>query len=89
VTLPLIAPSIFFQGVISTINAFQAFEYVYILTRTSGGGSNMPTMVFTIYRNGFDYFRMGQASAQALVLALIIFVLTLIYFRLQRRWVVT
>jgi multiple sugar transport system permease protein len=88
ITLPLIAPSIFFQAVISTINALQAFEYVYILTRTSGGGSNMPTMVFTIYRNGFNYFRMGQASAQALVLAVIIFILTLFYFRLQRRWTV-
>ncbi len=88
ITLPLIVPSIFFQAVISTINAFQAFEYIYILTRTSSGGSTTPTLVFTIYRNGFNYFRMGQASAQALVLAVIIFVLTLIYFRIQRRWVV-
>ena len=86
ITLPLIAPSIFFQGVISTINAFQVFEYIYILTRTSSGGSTTPTLVFTIYRNGFNYFRMGQASAQAIVLALIIFFLTLIYFRIQRRW---
>lgn len=88
VTLPLIVPSIFFQTVISTINAFQVFEYIYILTRTSGGGSSTPTLVFTIYRNGFNYFRMGQASAQAIVLAVIIFVLTLIYFRIQRRWTV-
>lgn len=88
ITLPLLVPSIFFQSVISTINAFQAFEYIYILTRTAGGGSTMPTLVFTIYRNGFNYFRMGQASAQAIVLAVIIFLLTLVYFRLQRRWVV-
>lgn len=88
ITLPLIVPSIFFQAVISTINAFQVFEYIYILTQTPGGGSTTPTLVFTIYRNGFNYFRMGQASAQAVVLALIIFVLTLIYFRIQRRWVV-
>ncbi len=88
ITLPLIVPSIFFQAVISTINAFQVFEYIYILTRTSSGGSTTPTMVFTIYRNGFNYFRMGQASAQAIVLAVIIFVLTLLYFRIQRRWVV-
>lgn len=89
VTLPLMVPSIFFQAVISTINAFQAFEYIYILTRTSGGGSSIPTIVFTIYRNGFNYFRMGQASAQAIVLTAIIFLLTLLYFRIQRRWVVT
>jgi multiple sugar transport system permease protein len=86
VTLPLITPSIFFQTIISTINAFQAFEYIYILTR-SGNSSTTPTLVYSIYRNGFNFFRMGTASAQALVLAVIIFTLTLVYFRLQRRWV--
>lgn len=88
ITLPLITPSLFFQIIISTINAFQAFEYIYILTRTSNGNSNLPTLVFSIYRNGFNFFRMGTASAQAVVLTIIIFVLTLIYFQLQRRWVI-
>jgi multiple sugar transport system permease protein len=88
ITLPLITPSLFFQTILSTINAFQAFEYVYILTRQAGGGSNLPVLMFSIYRNGFNWFRMGQASAQALVLALMIFSLTLVYFWLQRRWVV-
>ncbi|MBK9941921.1 MAG: sugar ABC transporter permease [Kouleothrix sp.] len=88
ITLPLITPSIFFQTIIATINAFQAFEYVYILTRGPNGASNTPTLVFSIYRNGFNFFRMGSASAQALVLALIILTLTLVYFWLERRWVV-
>jgi len=87
ITLPLITPSIFFQTIISTINAFQAFEFIYILTRTGNNSSNTPTLVYSIYRNGFNYFRMGDASAQAIVLAVIIFVLTLIYFQLQRRLV--
>ncbi len=87
ITLPLLAPSIFFQTIISTINAFQAFEFIYVLTRTAGSGSTTPTLVYSIYRNGFDYFRMGIASAQAIVLAVIIFVLTLVYFRLQQRLV--
>lgn len=87
VTLPLITPSLFFQLLISTINAFQAFEYIYILTRTASGNSNLPTVVFSIYRNGFNYFRMGTASAQAIVLAVIIMALTGLYFWLQRRWV--
>jgi multiple sugar transport system permease protein len=86
ITLPLITPSIFFQTIISTINAFQAFEFVYVLTR-QGSSSNTPTLVYSIYRNGFNYFRMGNASAQAMVLAAIIFVLTLVYFQLQRRMV--
>lgn len=86
VTLPALAPSIFFQTVLTTINAFQAFDYIYILTRIGNGNSTMPTLVFSIYRNGFRFFRMGDAAAQAVVLTAIIFGLTLIYFQLQKRW---
>ncbi len=87
ITLPLITPSIFFQTIISTINAFQAFEFIYVLTRQGNNSSSTPTLVYSIYRDGFNYYRMGSASAQALVLAAIIFVLTLVYFQLQRRLV--
>jgi multiple sugar transport system permease protein len=86
VTLPALAPAIFFQTVLTTINAFQAFDYIYILTRIGNGNSTMPTLVFSIYRSGFRFFRMGDASAQAVVLTAMIFVLTIIYFRLQKRW---
>ncbi len=86
VTLPALAPSIFFQSVLVTINAFQAFDYIYILTRTGNGNSTMPTLVFSIYRSGFRFFRMGDAAAQAVVLTAMILVLTVVYFRLQRRW---
>ena len=85
-TVPLLLPSIFFQTVLSTINAFQAFDYVYILTQTGSGGSTVPTLVFNIYREGFNYFRMGNASAQAVVLTAIVMGLTLVYSHLQKRW---
>jgi multiple sugar transport system permease protein len=87
VTLPCMAPSLFFQAVLSTIHAFQAFDYIYILTRLGNGNSSVPTLVYLMYRNGFRFFRMGDATAQAVVLTLIIFALTLVYFRLQKRWV--
>ncbi|PJI91863.1 carbohydrate ABC transporter membrane protein 1 (CUT1 family) [Yoonia maricola] len=86
ITLPALAPSMFFQMVLTTINAFQAFDYIYILTRTGNGNSTMPTLVFSIYRNGFRFFRMGDAAAQAVVLSAMIMVLTVIYFRLQKKW---
>ena len=86
ITLPALAPSMFFQTVLTTINAFQAFDYIYILTRTGNGNSNMPTLVFSIYRSGFRFFRMGDAAAQAVVLTLIILVLTWIYFRMEKKW---
>lgn len=86
VTLPALAPSIFFQTVLTTINAFQAFDYIYILTRLGNGNSSMPTLVFSIYRSGFRFFRMGDAAAQSVVLTAMILVLTIIYFRMQKRW---
>ena len=86
ITLPLLVPSIFFQTILSTINAFQAFDYIYILTSIQGGGSTVPTLVFNMYREGFNFFRMGNAAAQAVVLAAMIMGLTLIYSRLQKRW---
>jgi multiple sugar transport system permease protein len=88
VTVPLITPSIFFQTLITMINAFQAFEYIYMLTRRGNGDSSVPVVVFSIYRNGFYWFNMGGASAQALVLAAIIVALMLFYFWLEKRWVV-
>ncbi|MHA3914395.1 carbohydrate ABC transporter permease [Halovulum sp. GXIMD14793] len=86
ITIPALAPSIFFQMVLVTINAFQAFDYIYILTRTGNGNSSMPTLVLSVYRNGFRFFRMGDAAAQAVVLTCMILVLTLIYFKLQKKW---
>ncbi len=86
VTLPAMAPSLFFQAVLATVHAFQAFDYIYILTRIGNGNSTFPTLVFSIYRNGFKFFRMGDAAAQAVILTLIILGLTMVYFRLQRRF---
>lgn len=87
ITLPLITPSIFFYFIITMISGFQTFETIYIMTR--GGPVNATTtMVYYIYRNAFRNFKMGYASAQAIVLFLIIMALTLVYWRLQEKWVV-
>jgi multiple sugar transport system permease protein len=86
ITLPLITPSLFFYFIITMISAFQAFEAIYVMTR-GGPVNSTTTMVYYIYRNGFRNFKMGYASSQAIVLFLVIMVLTLIYWRLQDRWV--
>ncbi len=87
ITLPLITPSLFFYFIITMINAFQTFEQIYIMTR-GGPVNSTTTIVYYIYRNAFRNFKMGYASAQAIVLFLIIMVLTLIYWRTQKKWVV-
>jgi multiple sugar transport system permease protein len=88
ITLPLITPSIFFQTLISTINAFQAYDYIYMLTRRGQGDSSVPVVVFSIYRNAFNFHRMGEASAQAIELAVFVIALMAFYFWLERRYVV-
>ena len=86
VTLPLLTPTTFFVLVISTINSFQVFTQALIMTK-GGPVHATSTIVYYIYENGFHWFKMGYASAMAWVLFLIIFLLTLLQMRLQRKWV--
>jgi len=88
ITVPLITPSIFFQTLISTINAFQAYDYIYMLTRRGQGDSSVPVVVFSIYRNAWNFFNYGGASAQAIELTVIVAALMAFYFWLERRFVV-
>jgi multiple sugar transport system permease protein len=87
ITVPLLSPSLFFVAVISVIGSFQVFDLVYVMT---GGGPNNATLVYNYYlwQNAFQYFKMGYASAMAYVLFALIFVVTLIQFRLLNRRVV-
>ena len=88
VTLPLVTPSIFFQTLISAINAFQAYDYIYMLTRRGQGDSTVPVAVYSIYRNAFHFFRMGDASAQAIQLAMLVATFMAIMFWWERHYVV-
>jgi multiple sugar transport system permease protein len=87
ITLPLITPSLFFYFIVTMIDAFQVFEQIYVMSQ-GRPTSNTITMVYSIYRNAFRNFKMGYASTQAIVLFVIIIGLTLIYWRLQEKWVV-
>lgn len=88
VTLPLMTPTIFFTLVMGVINTFQVFSVIFVLTDGMGGPVNS-TLVYLIYiyRNAFNFFRMGYASAMAWILFVIILILTLINFRFARFWV--
>ncbi|MEZ4864846.1 MAG: sugar ABC transporter permease [Caldilineaceae bacterium] len=93
ITIPLISPTIFFVLVMGIIGSFQIFTPVFLL-----GGANygqaaagpMDSLLFWvvyIYNQGFFYFRMGYASALSWILFMILVLLTIIQFRLARRWV--
>ncbi len=86
VTLPMLTPTIFFTTIISIINSFQVFDLTFILTG-GGPGKDSYTMVYHIYHLGFETAQFGLASAAAVILFAILLLLTLLQFRLQRRWV--
>jgi len=86
ITLPLLTPVVFLAVVLTIISSFQVFDQAYVMTR--GGPANATnTIVMYIYQNGFEFFRMGYASAIAWVLFGLIFIFTLVQMQLQRRWV--
>lgn len=93
ITIPMISPTIFFVLIMGIIGSFQIFTPVFLL-----GGANygqaaagpMDSLLFWvvyIYNQGFYYFRMGYASALSWLLFIILVALTLLQFRLARRWV--
>lgn len=86
ITVPMISSVIFFNLVVGIIASFQVFTTAFIMTR--GGPQNATLfVVLYLYRNGFQYFKMGYASAVAWVLFLIIVAFTILQFRLANRWV--
>jgi len=94
ITVPLITPTIFFLVIIRTIFAFNQFELVYLLAEThqqmGAAGPilrSIETMVYGIFRSGFQEFSMGYACAKSIILFFIIMIITLIQFIGEKRWV--
>ncbi|GAB4536674.1 MAG: hypothetical protein Fur0018_27330 [Anaerolineales bacterium] len=86
VTVPMLAPSTFYVLSTTSIQAMQVFEQVFILMNPPEGPNNATiTLVLYLYRNGFQNFKQGYASALAWVLFIVIFGITLLQFRQQRR----
>jgi ABC-type sugar transport system permease subunit len=84
ITLPMLSPTIFFAAVVGVINAFQVFGEVDIMTSGGPAGSTS-LIVYRIYQEAFQLFQFGTASAQALLLFLVIMVLTYLQFKLGER----
>jgi multiple sugar transport system permease protein len=86
ITLPLLAPVTLFVVVITTISAYNVFTQVYVLASDVQGapGRLVRVLVYDIFENGFRFFNMGYAAAEAMYLFIIILALTLIQFRFLR-----
>lgn len=86
VTFPAISPTTFFIVVLQFIGAFQVFTQMYVMTQ-GGPGYSTYTIVMYLYYRAWDSFRFGYASAVAVMLFLVLALVTLAQFRLQKAWV--
>ena len=80
VTIPMLAPTLFFIMVMSMIGSFQVFDLVYVLTSGGPLGATK-VLVFYIYEYAFKYFQMGYASAASYVLFGILFLFTMLQIK--------
>lgn len=86
ITIPLMTPLIFYNMVIAIINSFQTFIPAKVMT--DGGPQNSTLfVVLNIYRQGFEFYNMGYASALAWELFIIVVGFTIIQFTISNRWV--
>jgi multiple sugar transport system permease protein len=86
ITIPMMSPLIFYNMVIAIINSFQSFVPAKIMT--DGGPENATLfVVLNIWRQGFQFFNMGYASALAWELFIIVVGFTIIQFYMSNKWV--
>lgn len=86
ITLPLLTPTTFFVFTIAIIDSFRNFAIIYTMTR--GGPENATnTIVYSVFLNAFQFYRMGYAGALAYVLLIVVGAITLLNFLLKKYWV--
>ncbi|WP_281890636.1 carbohydrate ABC transporter permease [Paenibacillus sp. YYML68] len=86
VTVPLLSPTTFFLVVTSVISSFQIFAEVQVMTQ-GGPGTASVTMVYHIYDTAFKQYNMGYASAVSWIFFVLVVLVTLVQWTLQKRWV--
>lgn len=86
ITLPGLSPTIFMSLILTIINSFQVFDLVSVMTN-GGPGRSTNVLVYRIYQEAFVNYKMGYASAMAVVLFLIIVIVSIVQFKLEKKWV--
>ena len=85
VTLPQLKPTNFYVLIMAVIESFKMFTPIHVMTQ-GGPGRATSVLVYQIYKDAFVNFEMGYASAMSMALFVVIFIVTLIQFQLQKRY---
>ncbi len=87
ITVPMITPITFYLMVVGIIGSLQTFIEVQLFTTDGGRNYSAATMVYYVWQKAFKYNEMGYASAAAVLFGLLIMVITLLQFKLSKKWV--
>lgn len=87
ITLPMVSPVTFYLLITGLISGFQVFVEVLVMVPGGGLDYSAATIVFYLYNKAFGNRQMGYASAMAFLLAILIFIVTAINFKVQDKWV--
>lgn len=86
ITVPLISPTILLTSIITIVGSLQVFAQIDVLTQ-GGPGTSTTVLVYYLYQQAFDFHHFGYGSTLAMLLFVIVLVLTIIQWRMRRRWV--
>lgn len=86
ITVPLISPTVLLTSIITVVGSLQVFAQIAILTQ-GGPGTSTTVLVYYLYQQAFQFHQFGYGSALAMLLFAIVLALTLLQWRLRRRWV--
>lgn len=86
IIVPLLTPTTFFLVITSIISSFQVFGSINIMTK-GGPGDATYVIAYYTYTTAFSNYKMGYASAMSWLLIAIIFVITVIQWKGQNKWV--
>ncbi|BBF45247.1 N-acetyl-D-glucosamine ABC transport system, permease protein 1 [Lachnospiraceae bacterium KM106-2] len=86
ITWPMLSPTTFMVTILTFIGSFQVFDIINVTTE-GGPGRATTVLVMRVYQEAFRYGRMGYASAIGYFLFLIVFLITLVQWKTQKKWV--
>jgi len=87
ITLPLLTPITFYLSIVGMIGSLQTFVEVQLFTSNGGRNYGVATVIYYIWQKGFSYSQMGYACATATIFGLLILFITIIQFKISKKWV--
>jgi multiple sugar transport system permease protein len=86
ITMPLISPTILLTSIITVVGSLQVFAQIAVLTQ-GGPGTSTTVLVYYLYQQAFQFHHFGYGATLSVLLFVIVLALTLLQWRLRRRWV--